>query len=92
MLNTIKKYLRIPLDETMFDDEINDLIAACKADLISSGLTILAVDETLPLIKDAIKTYANAHFGPENPDSDKYMASYNAQKANLIVLGDNVGD
>lgn len=92
MLTIVKDYLRIPSDVTKFDAEINRLIASCQADLVRSGMTIVAVDTADPLIQGAICAYVNANFGPENPDSDKYMASYNAQKANLIVLGDNVGD
>ena len=38
MLDFAKKCLRIRRDNTAFDDEVADLIAACKADLRKHGV------------------------------------------------------
>lgn len=68
------------------DDEIEDIIAACKMDLIMSG--IINVEETDPLIKRAIIIYSKASFGMDNPDSEKYMASYDSLKKHLSLCGE----
>jgi hypothetical protein len=41
-----------------------------------------------PLIKRAITVYAKAHFGYNNPDSEKFVASYNGLKIHLALSGD----
>jgi len=84
MLEAIRKALRIK--NTVFDDEINDLINACKLDLSISGIKI--IDDTDPLIKQAVKTYVKANFGLDNKDGEKYMESYEAIKRHLALCGD----
>lgn len=72
---------------TSFDGEVQDLIDSAKADLMLSGLT---VSETDMLCKKAIVTYVQANFGPFNEFRDKYMESYEAQKAKLALSQDYV--
>lgn len=55
MLDFAKKCLRIRRDNTAFDDEVADLIAACKADLRKHG--VVKISESDPLIKQAVKLY-----------------------------------
>ena len=84
-VSIVKPSLRIMSDVTDFDPEITMLISACLTDLEMSGLV---VDESDPLVVQAVITYCKAHFGIENSDSEKYQKSYDSMKANLLVLGE----
>lgn len=84
MHEPIRNALRIK--STVFDDEIKDLIAACKLDLSISGIKV--IDDADPLIKQAVKTYVKANFGLDNKDGEKYMESYEAIKRHLALCGD----
>jgi len=80
ILEKVKTCLRITTDD--FDDEVSDLIEACKQDLATAGVVV--PNENDILILQAIKTYCRAHFGiPEN--YDKLKASYDEQKAQLSM-------
>lgn len=89
LLDDVKLALRISSATTTYDTEINGLIAAAQADLTGSG-----VDETKAsaatdaLIKHAIITYVKAHFGSNNPDSEKLQASYAMMLNKLALLAD----
>ena len=84
MLLKVKKALRISHDH--LDDEILDTIYACKLDMSISG--IVFIDESDPLIIRAVILYCKAHMGLMNPDSIKYIQSYNALKIHLSLCGD----
>lgn len=84
MLEKIKLSLRI--SNNFFDEEINDLIQAAKADLRISGVKNIYNDD--PLIKRAILLYCKAHFGLNNKDSEKYENSYESLKIHLALSGD----
>ncbi len=84
MLNDLKKVLRI--NNTAFDDEIQDLINASIQDLKLSGvLPAKADDDTDPLIRRAISTYVKAHFGWDNPDFEKLVEAYNMLKMHITL-------
>ena len=84
IINDVKTALRI--SNTAFDTEINDLIAAARADLKLSGILESKVnDDTDPLIKRAITVYVKAHFGWNNPDSEKLQQSYEMLKRHLAL-------
>ena len=83
-LNKIKLALRISTDS--FDEELRDLIDACKLDLKLSGVTNVNEDDSL--IKRAIILYCKANFGLENKDSEKYEKSYELLKQHLSLSGD----
>ena len=82
LLNDAKLRLRITNDA--FDSEILDLLAAGQRDLTLAGVTI---DTSMPLIKEALIIYCKGQFGISNTDSEKYMASYNALKTHLVLVG-----
>lgn len=73
---------------TAYDNEVSELIASAKADLILSGLSETKVLETETLIARAIKLYAKANFGLDNPDSEKYQARYDSLKTHLCLSTD----
>lgn len=85
MLERVKLALR--LTTTAFDAEINDLIAACAADLAIAGVHA-PVDD--PLYIRAVILYSKAGFG-SNADSEKYAKSYESLKIYLALDGDYNG-
>jgi len=79
MLSKVKLALRITT--SAFDTEILNLIEAAKMDMRVAG--VYYIDEQDPLIIQAVITYCKYHFGePNNPE--KYKASYDEQKAQLV--------
>jgi hypothetical protein len=87
ILDEVKTCLRISTGTTDFDaNEIQGLIDACKADLAQAG--VVKTDDTDPLINRAIKTYAKAHFGYDNPDADRLAACYESLKTHLSMADD----
>lgn len=85
MLKKVKLALRISSDS--FDDELEDLIEAAKEDLFAGGVSDTALDSDSALISRAIVTYAKAHYGLANPDSDKYYESYQNMREKLALSG-----
>ena len=84
ILDDIKIALRI--SNTAYDSEINDLVAAARADLKLSGILESKVnDDTDPLIKRAITVYVKAHFGWNNPDTERLQQSYDMLKCHLAL-------
>lgn len=81
MLENCKMALRV--SNSAYDEEIQDLIDACKLDLKISGVASSFIKETDKLIRQAILTYCKANFGYDNPDSEKFKASYELLKAHL---------
>jgi len=84
MLYTVKKSLRINHD--LLDDDIQDLIEASKLKMKISG--VFVVDETDPLIIEAVKTYCKAHIGVLNDDKERYEESFRSQVEHLALCGD----
>ena len=80
MLEYIKTALRVKTNA--YDTEINNLINAAKLDLGIAGVAV--VDD--PLVNTAIATYCKIHFG-ECDNYDKLKASYDEQKAQLMIAG-----
>ena len=84
MLEKVKLALRIKSNK--LDEEITDLIEACKIDLSLSG--VKRIKDTDSLIQQAIKLYCKANFGLDNKDSEKYQKSYEMLKISLSLCGD----
>lgn len=84
MLEKVKLSLRIK--HSKLDDEINDLIEACKIDLSISG--VRKIEETDPIIIRAVIIYCKANFGLDNKESEKYQKSYDLLKQSLTLCGD----
>lgn len=84
LLESIKVVLRI--SNTAYDSEINDLIAAAKADLKLAGVLESKInDETDPLIKRAIIVFVKTHFGWNNSDAERLQRSYDMLKSHLTL-------
>lgn len=83
-LDDVKVALRVTV--TDFDAELSDLIDAAKTDLALSGVAPAALaGEPDPLIKRAIILYCKSEFGLDNPDAERYMASYRSLETHLAL-------
>ncbi len=84
LIDDVKLALRIT--SSAFDNEIEGLIEAAKADLRLSGVSDAKVkDENDPLISRAIVVYCKAHFGYDNPEAERFQQSYDMLKAHLTL-------
>lgn len=84
----IKKSLRITTD--VFDEEVNGLIEACKADLQRVGIS---VDEKDALIVRAVVFYCKAYFGyDDTAAADKNQAAYEKLRQALALTAEYRGD
>ena len=74
--------LRISSTSAKITEEIEDCIAACKADLKNDG--VKRVDENDALIIRAITLYCKAEFGYQN-NAEKFRNSYDILKMRLSM-------
>lgn len=89
LLDDVKLALRLHADQTEFDSEIEDLIAAARADLADVGVhPDRLVDGSDPIIKRAIVVYCKAHWGWENNDYERLIQAYDMLKGHLTLAGD----
>jgi len=80
------------INGTDFDDELQDLIDAAKADLVLSGVHKDKTDDKDPLIKRAIIVYCKAHYGYDDM-GERFAASYEGLKQHLTLSAEyTVGD
>ena len=86
MLEEVKMALRI--SNNAYNDEIQNLIDACKSDLETSGVapSYFLEAKYKALIKRAIVTYCKAEFGFDNPDAQRLHESYELQKQKLSIV------
>ncbi|WP_227397329.1 head-tail connector protein [Jeotgalibacillus aurantiacus] len=88
-IEQVRKDLRV--SSNAFDDEIESLMAAARADLKSSGVSAEKVDATTntdPLIDRAIRIYCKAEYGFDNPEAPRFRESYQMLKDHLCLAGD----
>ena len=86
MIKNIKLALR--LTDSVFDDEIKALIAACKADLKIAG--VVNINDSDPLFQQAITLYCKGHFGYADV-GEKYLQVYEHLKTPLRLAGNIAG-
>ena len=86
MLEEVKMALRI--SNHAYDDEITNLIDACKSDLETSGVapSYFLEDNLRALIKRAIITYCKSQFGFDNQDASRLNESYELLKQKLAIV------
>lgn len=86
MLEEVKSALRI--SNCAYDNEIQNLIDACKSDLETSGVapSCFLEDKYRALIKQAIITYCKAQFGYDNQDATRLNESYELLKQKLAIV------
>lgn len=74
--------LRISSTSEKITEEIEDCIAACKADLANDGVKV--IDEGDALIVRAVTLYCKAEFG-YGDKADKFRLSYDTLKMRLAM-------
>lgn len=86
MLEEVKMALRI--SNNAYNNEIKNLIDACKSDLETSGVAPSYFLEAnyRALIKQAIITYCKAQFGYDNQDATRLNESYELLKQKLAIV------
>ena len=90
-ISYVRQCLRII--NTIFDDEISDLILAAKADLLLGGIIPDKVNnDNDPLIRRAVVCYVKAEFGLDNPDAERYRDAYQSIRKHLMLSSEYLGD
>ena len=72
LLDKIRETLRITHNK--LDNEIQDMIDACKNDMIISGIS--KIDEEDPLVLQAIKVYCKREYESDMNKRDRYDLAY----------------
>lgn len=83
MLKKVKLALRI--NNNAYDEEITDLINACKKELELAGIAPSNIVETDPIIIRIIIFYCKSNFGLDNDESEKWLLSYESLKSFLCL-------
>lgn len=83
LLDDVKLALRV--SSASLNTEITDLINAAEEDLQITAIDEALYDETSPLIKHAIVAYVKANFGYNNPEAERFMATYENLKRTLAL-------
>jgi len=88
MIEDVKLSLRIT--NSHFDHEIQNVIDAARLDLEQAGVSksVIEQDETDPLIKRAVITYAKSNFGYDNPEAGRFQNAYDMLKQHLSLYGE----
>lgn len=87
LLDKVKTACRVTT--TAYDEELTDLINAGLADIGITDVSpaLLTADGPVPLIQRAVITYCRLNFGQPD-DYDRLKASYDEQKAQLLMSSD----
>ena len=95
LIDDIKVSLRVT--SGAFDSEVRGLIDAARFDMERAGVdpTLLALDPveqdlSNEFVKQAIRCYAKAHFGYDNPEADRFDDSYRRIVCDLMNSKHNV--
>lgn len=95
LLDDIKTSLRVT--SNAFDSEVRGLIDAARFDMERAGVdpTMLALnpsdqDLSNEFVKQAIRCYAKAHFGYDNPEADRFDDSYRRIVCDLMNSSHNI--
>lgn len=75
-----------------FDGELQDLAMAAIADLTRVGVKpdLLDPESLAPLAKMAVKLYAKANFGYDNPERKEFLACYDRTVVDLLNSTANI--
>lgn len=83
LIDNVKLALRIK--SSSFDDELQNLIDACKVDMNISGVEVIS--ETEPLTERAIIFYCKGNFGYDDK-AEKFQDAYEKLKIAMSLSGD----
>ena len=74
------------ISASVYDEELEALIASAEADLKLSG--VVTYEATDPLIVTAVTAYCQANRGTDVDKRQKYAEMYKAQKRNLMLASE----
>lgn len=80
LLQKVKAALRLTTDDEGINEEVQTLIAAAKADLLSTGIGL----ENDPLFELAVMIYCKANFGFDNPEAERFFDAYESIKHKMM--------
>lgn len=86
LLEKIKTGLRI--SHTALDEDVQDTIEACLADLLVCGVRAEKLDasqELDPLVLNAVKLYCKANYTDDTVKAARYQGGYDALKSCLMM-------
>ena len=83
ILDYVKAAVRVKSDGS--NEEIDELICACKRELELAGVYI--TDENDPLAKQAIKLYCKGYYGYDD-NTEKFIESYKALRDAMALSGE----
>lgn len=83
LLQAVK--LNLGIRHNKMDDDIAEVVAACKLDLGTAGVRL--VDDANPLIRQAVKLWCRSHYNFQG-EGARYAAAYAALKDSLAMCGD----
>ena len=77
---------------SVLDEEIKELISAARKELTEIGvLPSKAYDDNDPLTRRACIVYVKAEFGLDNPDAERYRASFDSLKKHMSLSSEYTG-
>ena len=93
LLDDMKLAVRIKSDA--YDDELNMLIDAARADMLRCGVRRELVcpsdsEAVHPLVRMAIYCYCKAHYGYDNDEASRFGVSYRSTVIDLLNSEANV--
>lgn len=86
LLSKIKTSLRI--SHTALDEDVQDTISACLADLKMCGVQETKLDATKeldPLVLNAVKLYCKKEYTDDPVKATRYQGGYDALKSCLMM-------
>ena len=92
ILETVKKALLIPIDETYADDEISSYIEACKNHLLTSGVKSSFVRDSHPVVVTLCIIYTKTFFGFKSDGSVKELPKSFDMLLSQIALSKGLDD
>ena len=74
-----KVKLALRISHTLLDNEISDVIASARKELVRAGVSSEKADGSEEIIETAIKTYALAYYASDVKDAERYQESFKYQ-------------
>lgn len=87
LLTKVKTHLRI--SHSALDNDLQDTISACLADLKVCGVEAAATD---PLILNAVKLYCRKEYTDDPSKAAEYQRRYDSLKSCLMMAGEYSGE
>ena len=88
-----KVKLALRISHNLLDDEINDVIASARQELIRSGVSEEVANSNMELVETAIKTYVLEYYASDTKEAERFDNSFKYQldcirKSTITVEGE----